>query len=97
MFLPKEVLWRGNLTNSYLHFLVPSLSCVSLEPLAGLMIARLYFCVTYFVVSSMTVFMLLIYCSGVFIDKKYFYLGLKEDVEDQFNPRKPFVVTYLLN
>lgn len=33
--------------------------------------------------------------SGVFIDRKYFYLGLFEDVESQFNPDKPFVVAIL--
>lgn len=42
----------------------------------------------------MIMFMPLIFCSGVFIDRKYFYLGLFEDVENQFNPDKPFVVTY---
>ncbi|XP_062111744.1 phospholipid-transporting ATPase 3 isoform X2 [Humulus lupulus] len=33
--------------------------------------------------------------SGVFINRKYFYLGLNEGVEDQFNPQKPFVVAIL--
>ncbi|KAF3431364.1 hypothetical protein FNV43_RR26095 [Rhamnella rubrinervis] len=33
--------------------------------------------------------------SGVFIDRKYFYLGLHEDVESQFDPNKPFVVAIL--
>ncbi|KAL5554018.1 hypothetical protein UlMin_041419 [Ulmus minor] len=33
--------------------------------------------------------------SGVFIDKKYYYLGLFDDVENQFNPNKPFVVAIL--
>ncbi|KAH7515836.1 hypothetical protein FEM48_Zijuj10G0068500 [Ziziphus jujuba var. spinosa] len=33
--------------------------------------------------------------SGVFIDRKYYYLGLQEDVENQFDPNKPFVVTIL--
>eukprot|EP00252_Welwitschia_mirabilis_P016484 TRINITY_DN3634_c0_g1_i2.p1 TRINITY_DN3634_c0_g1~~TRINITY_DN3634_c0_g1_i2.p1 ORF type:complete len:369 (+),score=47.07 TRINITY_DN3634_c0_g1_i2:263-1369(+) len=30
--------------------------------------------------------------SGIFINRKYFYLGLTEDVEDQFNPSNRFVV-----
>jgi phospholipid-transporting ATPase len=30
--------------------------------------------------------------SGVFINEKYFYLGLRGRVEDQFNPRNRFVV-----
>ncbi|XP_062205808.1 phospholipid-transporting ATPase 3-like isoform X1 [Phragmites australis] len=33
--------------------------------------------------------------SGVFINEKYFYLGLRGHVEDQFNPRNRFVVTIL--
>ncbi|OVA11949.1 Cation-transporting P-type ATPase [Macleaya cordata] len=33
--------------------------------------------------------------SGVFINRKYFYLGLDEGVEDQFNPRNRFVVAIL--
>ncbi|KAG0494855.1 hypothetical protein HPP92_005849 [Vanilla planifolia] len=33
--------------------------------------------------------------SGVFIDRKYFYLGLSEHVEQQFNPSNRFVVTIL--
>ncbi|KAM7269267.1 hypothetical protein ACFE04_024764 [Oxalis oulophora] len=33
--------------------------------------------------------------SGVFIDRKYFYLGLGESVENQFNPDNPFLVTTL--
>ncbi|OVA09139.1 Cation-transporting P-type ATPase [Macleaya cordata] len=33
--------------------------------------------------------------SGVFIDRKYYYLGLDEGVEDQFNPRNRFVVAIL--
>jgi phospholipid-transporting ATPase len=30
--------------------------------------------------------------SGVFINEKYFYLGLRGRVEDQFNPKNRFVV-----
>ncbi|CAD6205123.1 unnamed protein product [Miscanthus lutarioriparius] len=33
--------------------------------------------------------------SGVFINEKYFYLGLRGHVEDQFNPKNRFVVTIL--
>ncbi|KAI0516379.1 hypothetical protein KFK09_009052 [Dendrobium nobile] len=33
--------------------------------------------------------------SGIFINRKYFYLGLSGHVEDQFNPRNRFVVTIL--
>ncbi|GJN20599.1 hypothetical protein PR202_gb07995 [Eleusine coracana subsp. coracana] len=33
--------------------------------------------------------------SGVFINEKYFYLGLRGKVEDQFNPKNRFVVTIL--
>ncbi|AQK65511.1 Phospholipid-transporting ATPase 3 [Zea mays] len=33
--------------------------------------------------------------SGVFINEKYFYLGLRGHVEDQFNPQNKFVVTIL--
>lgn len=33
--------------------------------------------------------------SGIFINSKYWYLGLNADVEDQFNPRNRFVVTAL--
>jgi len=33
--------------------------------------------------------------SGVFINEKYFYLGLRGRVEDQFNPKNKFVVTIL--
>ncbi|KAI3901768.1 hypothetical protein MKW98_013883 [Papaver atlanticum] len=33
--------------------------------------------------------------SGVFIDRKYYYLGLEKGVEDQFNPRNRFLVTIL--
>uniref|UniRef100_A0A0E0IS03 Phospholipid-transporting ATPase n=1 Tax=Oryza nivara TaxID=4536 RepID=A0A0E0IS03_ORYNI len=33
--------------------------------------------------------------SGVFINEKYFYLGLRGKVEDQFNPKNKFVVTIL--
>ncbi|KAF4356098.1 hypothetical protein CsatB_023028 [Cannabis sativa] len=33
--------------------------------------------------------------SGVFINKKYFYLGLTKSPENQFNPEKPFVVAIL--
>ncbi|WOL18362.1 phospholipid-transporting ATPase 3-like [Canna indica] len=33
--------------------------------------------------------------SGVFIDRKYYYLGLFGNVEDQFNPSNRFVVTIL--
>ncbi|KAJ0974205.1 hypothetical protein J5N97_016170 [Dioscorea zingiberensis] len=33
--------------------------------------------------------------SGVFINRKYYYLGLSGDVEDQFNPNNRFVVTIL--
>ncbi|TVU31027.1 hypothetical protein EJB05_22691 [Eragrostis curvula] len=33
--------------------------------------------------------------SGVFINQKYFYLGLRGHVEDQFNPKNRFVVTIL--
>ncbi|KAF6157302.1 hypothetical protein GIB67_004240 [Kingdonia uniflora] len=33
--------------------------------------------------------------SGVFIDRKYYYLGLHEGVENQFNPNNKFVVTIL--
>ncbi|KAG2538155.1 hypothetical protein PVAP13_9NG382100 [Panicum virgatum] len=33
--------------------------------------------------------------SGVFINEKYFYLGLRGRVEDQFNPKNRFVVTIL--
>ncbi|CAN6288228.1 unnamed protein product [Urochloa humidicola] len=33
--------------------------------------------------------------SGVFINDKYFYLGLRGHVEDQFNPKNRFVVTIL--
>ncbi|KAJ1295753.1 hypothetical protein BS78_01G247000 [Paspalum vaginatum] len=33
--------------------------------------------------------------SGVFINEKYFYLGLRGHVEDQFNPNNRFVVTIL--
>ncbi|CAA7399269.1 unnamed protein product [Spirodela intermedia] len=33
--------------------------------------------------------------SGVFIDRKYFYLGLKGKVEQQFNPGNKFVVAIL--
>ncbi|KAG9449609.1 hypothetical protein H6P81_009574 [Aristolochia fimbriata] len=33
--------------------------------------------------------------SGIFIDRKYYYLGLSEGVEDQFNPSNRFVVTIL--
>lgn len=33
--------------------------------------------------------------SGVFINRKYFYLGLSGHVEDQFNPSNRFVVTIL--
>ncbi|PIA47079.1 hypothetical protein AQUCO_01400049v1 [Aquilegia coerulea] len=33
--------------------------------------------------------------SGVFINRKYYYLGLGESVEDQFNPNNRFVVAIL--
>ncbi|CAN6318510.1 unnamed protein product [Urochloa humidicola] len=33
--------------------------------------------------------------SGVFINEKYFYLGLRGHVEDQFNPKNRYVVTIL--
>ncbi|CAN6483615.1 unnamed protein product [Victoria cruziana] len=33
--------------------------------------------------------------SGVFISRKYYYLGLQEDVEKQFNPSNRFVVAIL--
>ncbi|ONM06524.1 Phospholipid-transporting ATPase 3 [Zea mays] len=33
--------------------------------------------------------------SGIFINEKYFYLGLRGHVEDQFNPKNRFVVTIL--
>ncbi|GMJ04749.1 aminophospholipid ATPase 3 [Hibiscus trionum] len=33
--------------------------------------------------------------SGIFIDRKYFYLGLGETVEDQFNPSRRFMVIIL--
>ncbi|KAL5980614.1 Phospholipid-transporting ATPase 3 [Asimina triloba] len=33
--------------------------------------------------------------SGVFINRKYYYLGLTEGVEDQFNPNNRFVVAIL--
>ncbi|XP_066374945.1 phospholipid-transporting ATPase 3-like isoform X2 [Miscanthus floridulus] len=33
--------------------------------------------------------------SGVFINEKYYYLGLRGHVEDQFNPKNRFVVTIL--
>ncbi|XP_010255676.1 PREDICTED: phospholipid-transporting ATPase 3-like [Nelumbo nucifera] len=33
--------------------------------------------------------------SGVFINRKYYYLGLSESVEDQFNPSNRFVVAIL--
>eukprot|EP01018_Ginkgo_biloba_P021169 Gb_13757 [translate_table: standard] len=33
--------------------------------------------------------------SGVFINRKYYYLGLTEDVENQFNPNNRFVVAAL--
>ncbi|CAM0957021.1 unnamed protein product [Alopecurus aequalis] len=33
--------------------------------------------------------------SGLFINEKYFYLGLRGRVEDQFNPKNKFVVTIL--
>ncbi|KAK9024295.1 hypothetical protein V6N11_004464 [Hibiscus sabdariffa] len=33
--------------------------------------------------------------SGIFIDRKYFYLGLRQNVEDQFNPSKRFLVIIL--
>ncbi|XP_039014026.1 phospholipid-transporting ATPase 3-like [Hibiscus syriacus] len=33
--------------------------------------------------------------SGIFIDRKYFYLGLLENVEDQFNPNRRFMVIIL--
>ncbi|XP_077210177.1 aminophospholipid ATPase 3 isoform X1 [Tasmannia lanceolata] len=33
--------------------------------------------------------------SGVFISRKYYYLGLDESVEDQFNPNNRFVVAIL--
>ncbi|XP_039003611.1 phospholipid-transporting ATPase 3-like isoform X2 [Hibiscus syriacus] len=33
--------------------------------------------------------------SGMFIDRKYFYLGLRENVEDQFNPSRRFLVIIL--
>lgn len=33
--------------------------------------------------------------SGVFINHKYYYLGLVADVEKQFNPNNRFVVAYL--
>lgn len=32
------------------------------------------------------------FLSGVFINRKYYYLGLDEGVEDQFNPKNRFVV-----
>ncbi|TYH73969.1 hypothetical protein ES332_D05G365900v1 [Gossypium tomentosum] len=33
--------------------------------------------------------------SGIFIDRKYYYLGLSQSVEDQFNPSKRFLVIIL--
>ncbi|XP_058073824.1 phospholipid-transporting ATPase 3 isoform X4 [Magnolia sinica] len=33
--------------------------------------------------------------SGIFINRKYYYLGLREGVEDQFNPSNRFVVAIL--
>ncbi|KAK9116965.1 hypothetical protein Sjap_015912 [Stephania japonica] len=33
--------------------------------------------------------------SGIFINRKFYYLGLDEGVEDQFNPRNRFVVAIL--
>ncbi|XVF02324.1 hypothetical protein REPUB_Repub04eG0165900 [Reevesia pubescens] len=33
--------------------------------------------------------------SGVFIDRKYYYLGLSKSVEDQFNPNNRFLVALL--
>ncbi|KAJ8649723.1 hypothetical protein MRB53_002746 [Persea americana] len=33
--------------------------------------------------------------SGIFIDRKYYYLGLGEGAEDQFNPNNRFLVTIL--
>ncbi|KAH7279146.1 hypothetical protein KP509_37G007200 [Ceratopteris richardii] len=34
-------------------------------------------------------------CSGIFINRKYWYLGLTSDVEDQFNPGNRFLVACL--
>ncbi|XWS68900.1 hypothetical protein CRYUN_Cryun04dG0133400 [Craigia yunnanensis] len=33
--------------------------------------------------------------SGVFIDRKYYFLGLSKSVEDQFNPNNRFLVAFL--
>lgn len=33
--------------------------------------------------------------SGVFINRKHYYLGLREGVEDQFNPNNRIVVLIL--
>jgi hypothetical protein len=34
------------------------------------------------------------FCSGVFIDRKYYYLALSKSVDDQFNPDNRFLVLY---
>uniref|UniRef100_N1QPZ3 Phospholipid-transporting ATPase 3 n=1 Tax=Aegilops tauschii TaxID=37682 RepID=N1QPZ3_AEGTA len=45
-------------------------------------------------VGRLTIKVIIITC-GVFINEKYFYLGLRGRVEDQFNPKNRLVVTIL--
>ena len=98
MFPPKEVLWKRNLTNLYLRYLLLYLSCVWLEPLEG-MIYLICF-IDNFSTHCFLVLLLMIYSislmfwisNGVFVNQKYYYLALDRGGENQFNPRNRFLV-----